>query len=100
VALAARWADEYNAVSPTPDDCRALRGRIAEACRREGREPIPLSVMTRLISSPEDALRRLTQLAEAGVERVMLQHLEHRDLEVLRVIAEDVSPRLSAPRQS
>ena len=52
VALAARWADEYNTVSPDRDECRALRGRIAEACEREGREPLPLSVMTRSSGSP------------------------------------------------
>jgi F420-dependent oxidoreductase-like protein len=94
VALAARWADEYNTVSPTPDECRALRERIAEACEREGREPLPLSVMTTLIREPDEAVRRLGELAEAGIVRVMLQHLEHTDLEVLRVIAEEVAPQL------
>ncbi len=99
VALAARWADEYNTVSPTPDECRALRQRIAEACEREGRDPLPLSVMTGLIRSPDEAVRRLTELAEAGVTRVMLQHLEHRDLDVLDVIAREVAPAV-APRNS
>jgi F420-dependent oxidoreductase-like protein len=94
VALAARWADEYNTVSPTVEDCRALRVRIAEACEREGREPLPLSVMTGLIREPDEAVRRLGELAEAGVERVMLQHLEHTDLDVLRLIAEEVAPQL------
>jgi F420-dependent oxidoreductase-like protein len=94
VALAARWADEYNAVSATPDECRGLRMRVAEACEREGREPLPLSVMTRLIREPDEAVRQLTELAEAGVERVMLQHLEHTDLDVLQLIAEEVAPQL------
>jgi F420-dependent oxidoreductase-like protein len=94
VALAARWADEYNTVSPSPEECRALRERIAEACARENRQPPPLSVMTGLIREPDEALRRLGELAEAGVERVMLQHLEHTDLDVLRLIAEEVAPQL------
>ncbi len=94
VALAARWADEYNTVSATPDECRALRARVAEACERENREPVPLSVMTRLTREPDEAVRQLTELAEAGVERVMLQHLEHTDLDALRVIAEEVAPQL------
>jgi F420-dependent oxidoreductase-like protein len=94
VALAARWADEYNTVSPTADECRALRERIAEACEREGREPLPLSAMITLIREPDEALRRLSELAEAGVVRVMLQHLEHTDLGALRVIAEEVAPQL------
>ena len=94
VALAARWADEYNTVSPTPEECRALRARVAEACEREGRDPLPLSVMTPMVREPDEAIRRLTELAEAGVERVMLQHLEHTDLDVLRVVAEEVAPQL------
>jgi alkanesulfonate monooxygenase SsuD/methylene tetrahydromethanopterin reductase-like flavin-dependent oxidoreductase (luciferase family) len=94
VALAARWADEYNTFSTTPEECRALRGRVAEACEREGRDPLPVSVMTRLVREPDEAIRLLTELAEAGVERVMLQHLEHSDLDALRVVAEDVAPRL------
>jgi F420-dependent oxidoreductase-like protein len=94
VALAARWADEYNAVSPTAHECRALRERIAEACEREGRDPLPLSVMTGLIREPDEAVRQLSELADAGVERVMLQHLEHTDLEALKVVAEEVAPLL------
>lgn len=96
VALAARWADEYNAVSPSPEECRVLGERIAEACAREGREPLPLSVMTPLIASPDELVTRLAELREAGVERVMLQHLEHRDLDALDTIAREVAPPLQA----
>ena len=97
VALAARWADEYNTLTTDPDELRALGERIAAACARHEREPLVLSVMTRIPEgTPEEVARKLDALAEAGVERVMLQHLEHRDLDVLRVIAEDVAPRVSA----
>ena len=98
IALAARWADEYNTLSTAPDECRSLRERIAAACAREGREPLPLSVMTRIPDGkPDDVVRQLTALADSGVERLMLQHLDYRDLDVLRVVAEDVAPRLPAP---
>jgi F420-dependent oxidoreductase-like protein len=100
VALAARWADEYNTVSPTPEEARALRERIAEACEREGRDPLPLSVMTGLIRDPAEAIGRLTELADAGVERVMLQHLEHRDLDVLEVVAREVLPAVAGAKSS
>jgi hypothetical protein len=50
--------------------------------------------MTGLIRAPDEAVRQLTELAEAGVERVMLQHLEHTDIEVLQLIAEEVAPQL------
>jgi F420-dependent oxidoreductase-like protein len=98
VSLAARWADEYNMLSTAPDECRALRERIAAACAQVGREPLALSVMTRLPDgSPDDVVRKLTALAEAGVERLMLQHLDHRDLDALRMVAEEIAPRLPAP---
>ena len=43
--LAARWADEYNTAFATPDDCRAAKARIDEACAKAGRDPIPFSLM-------------------------------------------------------
>jgi alkanesulfonate monooxygenase SsuD/methylene tetrahydromethanopterin reductase-like flavin-dependent oxidoreductase (luciferase family) len=96
VALAARWGDEYNTLSTDPDELRALGERIAAACVRHERDPLPLSVMMRIPEgTPDDVVRQLTALAEAGVERVMLQHLDHRDLDVLRVIAEEVAPALA-----
>ena len=118
VALAARWADEYNTVSPSVEDCRRLKTRIAEACEREGREPLTLSTMTGFLigaddaelrrregelgpardgwiaGTPDEAVRQLTEFAEAGVERVMLQHLLHTDLEVLELIAREVATQL------
>jgi F420-dependent oxidoreductase-like protein len=94
VALAARWADEYNVVSPSPDEAREVRRRIGEACEREGRDPLPLSVMTPLIREPDEAVERLSALADAGVERVMLQHLEHRDVDALRVVADEIITQL------
>lgn len=51
--------------------------------------------MTGLIRSPEEAVERLTALADAGVERVMLQHLDHRDLDALAVVARDVLPAVA-----
>lgn len=45
-ALAARYADEYNTVYPTLEVITERRARIAEACERAGREPLPFSVMT------------------------------------------------------
>jgi F420-dependent oxidoreductase-like protein len=98
VALATRWADEYNTLSTAPDECRSLHERIAAACARAGREPLPLSVMTRVPDGkPDEVVRQLTALADSGVERLMLQHLDYRNLDVLRAVAEEVAPRLPAP---
>jgi alkanesulfonate monooxygenase SsuD/methylene tetrahydromethanopterin reductase-like flavin-dependent oxidoreductase (luciferase family) len=52
-----------------------------------------------VVGTPEEAADRLGQLSEAGVERIMLQHLLHDDLELLDVIAEEIVPRLDRSRQ-
>lgn len=47
-----------------------------------------------VVGTPDRALERLHALADAGVERVMLQHQLPDDLEMLDVIAEEVAPHL------
>ena len=84
--LAARWADEYNMPFASPERCREVRAALDEACRNEGRGPLPLSVMTPL-RSVEDTAETLHELAQAGVERVMLQHLEHTNVGAVKEVA-------------
>jgi F420-dependent oxidoreductase-like protein len=79
LALAARWADEYNMPFADPDRCREVREALGEACSREGRDPLPLSVMIGLDGSED----RLPEYEAAGVSRVMLQHLQHTDLDAV-----------------
>jgi alkanesulfonate monooxygenase SsuD/methylene tetrahydromethanopterin reductase-like flavin-dependent oxidoreductase (luciferase family) len=108
LALAARFADEYNALVGTPAECAELRRDLDEACRAAGRDPMPLSIMTGwlvgedraelddrtarladwygppgddwIAGTLDEASERLRELSDAGVERVMCQHLLHRDL--------------------
>src|SRR5262249_44364417 len=54
-ALAARFADEYNTPFPSLDEIRERRGRVAEACERAGREPIPFSIMSSMILGADAA---------------------------------------------
>jgi F420-dependent oxidoreductase-like protein len=134
VAVAVRLAQEYNVVFPTVAECRALRGRLDEACERAGRDPesIVLSVMTTcLVAADEDdlvrraqlvadrgeggdgaallaenrdtwvcgtvarAAERLAELREAGVERMMLQHLLHEDVEAVDVLGTELAAALA-----
>jgi F420-dependent oxidoreductase-like protein len=69
--LAARWADEYNTTFATVDQCRERRARIAEACERAGRKPIPFSLMIPCVvgRGPGEVLERARRrLAAAGRE--------------------------------
>jgi F420-dependent oxidoreductase-like protein len=122
--LAARYADEYNTVAPTLDEIAERRARIAAACERAGREPIPFSVMTGVLVGEDEAdvgrrrqaleergwspdpsrwvlgtvdqtVERLRALGEAGVERVYLQHLMHEDLETVERIGRDLAPAVA-----
>jgi F420-dependent oxidoreductase-like protein len=133
LALAARFADEYNTVFKTPAECGQIRRELDLACRREDRDPIPLSLMTGWLAGEDRAelLERATRLAEwrghdrgsesplqsvpeswlcgtldevtaglralarAGVERVMAQHLLHRDLEAVEQIGRRVAPAVA-----
>jgi F420-dependent oxidoreductase-like protein len=135
VAVAARLAQEYNLVSGTAGEARALRARLDEACEREGRDPatLVLSMMTTVClgATEADALRRaqlmvdrgiedgdaatllrqnrdtwvcgsvaqaaeqVAGLREAGVERMMLQHLLHDDLEAVALMGTDLVAAIS-----
>jgi alkanesulfonate monooxygenase SsuD/methylene tetrahydromethanopterin reductase-like flavin-dependent oxidoreductase (luciferase family) len=130
---AAKWADEYNTVMATPEECTERRERLAQACEREGRAPIPLSLMTAcaigrtpdearerirrrleragqqvdpdeykrqrgnaaILGTLDEAAERLRDYERAGVERVMLQHLDHRDLELVALIGRELAPAVA-----
>ena len=108
-ALAAEYADEYNTVYGTVEECRERRNRIAEACADAGRDPIPFSLMTSfaiggdpadhlpawLVGTLDEIAGQLRELEQAGVERVMLQHLQHHDLEVVKLIGRELIPAVS-----
>jgi len=129
VALAARWADEYNVFSSTPEECAEMRARVAGAWEREGRDGLVFSLMTGcvvgrdaaevderiaavqrmqgvapdpstfrrrhpawVVGTVEEVVERLRVLEEAGVARVMLQHLAHDDLEMVALLGDEVVP--------
>src|SRR3954453_4507100 len=118
--LAARYADEYNTVMPTLEQVAERRASIEAACAKAGREPIPFSVMTTCVigadeadldarlrefkawtgSEPDPAVafvgtvaqvqERLEEYSAAGVSRVFLQHLLHRDVEMVELIGREL----------
>jgi alkanesulfonate monooxygenase SsuD/methylene tetrahydromethanopterin reductase-like flavin-dependent oxidoreductase (luciferase family) len=137
VALAARFADEYNTTfGATPQACRHRRGHLDAACTRIGRDPrtLRLSAMiefvlaetqgqvaelleliarrqglgsgaeflatdgvggeSMLVGTPDVVRQRLREYADAGVDRVVLQHLLHDHCEMLSLAAQEVLPAL------
>ncbi|HWE11784.1 MAG TPA: TIGR03560 family F420-dependent LLM class oxidoreductase [Solirubrobacteraceae bacterium] len=123
VALAARYADEYNTPFPTVTDVRERREAVLRACERAGREPLPFSIMTCVVVGADErelrdragrlaerigagtdlvaeppggwivgtvdaAAEQLAALEQAGVSRVLCQHLLHDDLDAVALIGE------------
>jgi alkanesulfonate monooxygenase SsuD/methylene tetrahydromethanopterin reductase-like flavin-dependent oxidoreductase (luciferase family) len=116
VRAAVRYADEYNTVSPTVEEARERRRTVAEAAREAGRAPLRFSMMIGCVVGRDEAEARdrvthlrgllgegavppltgtVDQVAErlrdyeaVGVERAMLQHLVHEDVEMVARIGE------------
>ena len=49
-----------------------------------------------IVGTVDEAVHQLRALAEAGVDRVMLQHLLHDDLETVELIGRELAPALAA----
>ena len=129
-ALAARWADEYNTAFATLDELLPMKARVDAACEAVGREPIPFSLMTGVLAGRdraeyEERRRLLTErsgeapdggawitgtvdevaeqlgaLRDAGVARVMCQHLLHDDLDAVALIGEVLAPQVGVSQVS
>ena len=82
VEVGGATADELAAVE------LLFRGRDRQFSRfREGSE------LNRVNRAPTDeAVQRLRELESAGVTRVMLQHLDHEDLETVEWIGRELAP--------
>jgi alkanesulfonate monooxygenase SsuD/methylene tetrahydromethanopterin reductase-like flavin-dependent oxidoreductase (luciferase family) len=126
--LAAEFADEYNTIFASVEECAERRARVDAACRAAGREPIVFSLMTGCIvgrdraeleqraervgewtgmdatdllgsdrsitGTVEEVVARIRDYEQVGVERVFLQHLDHADIEMVRLVGAEVVPAL------
>jgi alkanesulfonate monooxygenase SsuD/methylene tetrahydromethanopterin reductase-like flavin-dependent oxidoreductase (luciferase family) len=117
VAAAVRYAQEYNTPFASVDEARDRRARVDAAAREAGREPLVFSIMTgcvvgrdageveqrvadwrRVSRSPDgrpplcgtvdEVAEQLRAYARAGVERAMLQHLHHEDVEMVALLGD------------
>ena len=113
VRAAVAHADEYNTVWPTVAEARERRRTLDEAARAAGREPLRFSMMTSCVVADDGAdlrerlaafkaltgsdgpavsgtldevVTRLREYEDAGVERAMLQHIAHEDVEMVEVL--------------
>ena len=117
VRAAVAWADEYNTVFPSVEDAAARRRVLDDAAREAGREPLVFSMMSGcvvgrdarevsdrlarwreitkqpdgrppLCGTLDEVAERLRAYEAVGVERAMLQHLAHEDLEMVGLLGD------------
>ena len=119
--LAARYADEWNSVSITPDEFRSLNARMNDLLKGEGRDlsSVRRSMMTNcqfaatdsalkqklqargstiaqlrkqgtIVGTGNEVEEQLQELAEGGLQRIMLQWLDLDDLNGVEALAKAV----------
>lgn len=116
LAAAVRFADEYNTVFPSVDEARERAKRVADAARAAGRTPLVFSMMIGcvvgrdrgdvadrlerwravtnnsgeppLCGTVDEIATRLQNYGAVGVERAMLQHLDHEDVEMVAALGD------------
>lgn len=123
-ALAARYADEFNAAFVSPEDSAGLYGRVREACQAAGRDPssmrfsaaqvvccgkdeaelerraaaigrqLPELRENGLAGSPSQIVDKVGRFAEAGATTLYLQILDLDDMGHLEQIAAEVLAQL------
>jgi alkanesulfonate monooxygenase SsuD/methylene tetrahydromethanopterin reductase-like flavin-dependent oxidoreductase (luciferase family) len=124
VGPALQFADEYNTPFVSPEEAALIRTRVPglrfgvmtgflvgetrdemrerahELYSRRPREQtfddwLAAYSERSVVGSVEEAADRLRAYAEAGCDRVMLQHLLHTDLEPVRLIGRELAPALA-----
>jgi F420-dependent oxidoreductase-like protein len=125
-ALAARFADEFNAPFLTPADAAQQYGRVDDACERINRDPGSIRHTAALIvccgeddaevarraqavgwsvedlkrfgacGSPSEVAERIAEWGAAGAVTAYLQILDMGDLDHVRLIGRRVAPLLAA----
>lgn len=78
-------------------DRTELRDRVERVAQRTGREPTPDG---RVVGTLDEVVERLAEYEEAGVSRVMLQHLDHEDLSMVELLGEVARLAATEPRSA
>lgn len=121
---AARFASEYNTTGVSPEECRERRASLDRYCEEAGRDPatLPLSLMTQCVvgrdraelderlsrlaqpphhpeASPigtvDEVVERMHEFEDAGVTRIMCQHLLHDDIDMVALLGREVAPAVA-----
>lgn len=121
--LVAKYADEWNAIYPKLDEYPALSARLDALLEENGRpaSAVKRTAMSRLmvgktdadlasriepekladlqsrdapVGTPDQIVQKLGEIAEAGIQGVMLQLIDMDDIAMLETFAAEVLPQL------
>jgi alkanesulfonate monooxygenase SsuD/methylene tetrahydromethanopterin reductase-like flavin-dependent oxidoreductase (luciferase family) len=84
-------------IGRTADEVRERGARVQRLVRAGGdlEAWLAKSANTWVIGTVEEAAERLRALEAAGVTRVMLQHLDHRDLDAVELMGRELAPAVA-----
>ena len=90
-----------DALSLVGSDRQDLEARARRLMGRRGDSGAPGAYLEnlgpeRIAGTPDQVLDRLAAYAKTGIQRVMLQHLVHDDLESLALIGERIIPEAAS----
>ena len=87
----------YWLVAEDRDELLERAGRLAEWRGHDGGAESFLEGLddTWIVGTVDEATARLSEFADAGVERVMAQHFLHRDLDAIELIGRKVAPAVT-----
>ena len=85
------------AIGRTPEESRErLRRRLMRAGQRvDPDEYRSQRGAATILGTLYDAAKQLRAYEQAGVERVMLQHLDHEDLDMVELIGRELAPAVA-----
>ena len=75
-------------------DLRERARRVADKQGSDAGQLVSTPPPGWIVGTLDDAAEQLAALGEAGVTRVMCQHLAHEDLDAIAVIGGELAPRL------
>jgi F420-dependent oxidoreductase-like protein len=93
---AARWAQQWNAITQSTDEWRSLKDTLIEHCQRIGRDPAEITCSVNVRIDPDEGVGPAAEAAaayrDAGAD-LAIMNLPHRaEPEILTSLADALSP--------
>jgi F420-dependent oxidoreductase-like protein len=93
---AARWAQQWNAITQSPEDWRSLKETLVEHCQRLGRDPAEITCSVNVRIDPGDGAAAAAETAaayrDAGADLVIMNLPHGAEPAILAPLADALSP--------